>query len=140
MKAVESLNIGPRPFGAGGREGLHGHLGQLGPQTADFGFLLGHSHFGVGDIGLELGLLVDRHDVPLGEDVGLLVELIELLEDPIDLALGGLDPLGLVDGGFGTDGGGKQRRSDDAGAHDDDGDPGEEARGPIHAKPKCSES
>ncbi len=66
-------------------ERAHGHLAQLAAQFRDLGLLGGDPLLGLGDLGVEALLLVDRLDVLLGEDVRLLLEILELVGDPFDL-------------------------------------------------------
>ena len=68
----------------------------------------GDALFSFGDVDVELVLLVDGDGVVLGEDVGLLVEVVELIDDAIDLVL-----LVLDRGGAGDLGVDHRRREDD---------------------------
>ena len=75
----------PEPVAAGADERAHGHLAQLTAQLRDLGLLRGDPLLRRGDLGVEALLLVDRLDVLLGEDVRLLLELLEFVGDPLDL-------------------------------------------------------
>ena len=84
MNVDESVNIGPRPLVPAPMYGLHGDLRQLAAQGVDLGLLLGDLLLGGGDLGVEAVLLVDGRDVVLGEDVGALLEPLELVGDLLD--------------------------------------------------------
>jgi hypothetical protein len=71
--------------GAGAGERAHRDLGEVTTQLVQLGFLGGQPLLGLADLDLELRLVVDRDRVLLGEDVGLLVQAVELVDDALHL-------------------------------------------------------
>ena len=84
------------------------NFGEIALQLCELVLLGGDALFRLGDVDVELVLLVDGDGVVLGEDVGLLVEVVELIDDAIDLVL-----LVLDRGGAGDLGVDHRRREDD---------------------------
>ena len=76
---------GSEHVAAGAGERPHRDLGEIAAQRLELGFLRRDPGPRRGDLVVELVLLVDRDDVVLGEDVGLLLELGELVDDALDL-------------------------------------------------------
>ncbi len=75
------------------------HLAEAPAELFEFGFLGGDRGLGIGDLGVELGLGVDRFDVVLGELVRLLLEAVEFVDDVGDLLPLPVDRLRRRDGG-----------------------------------------
>ncbi len=63
------------------------HLAEIAPQLRQLGFLLTDTRFGVGDLGIECVLGVDRVGVLLTELQRLLLEALQFVDDVFDLLL-----------------------------------------------------
>ncbi len=91
---------------------MHGDGREVASQRHELGFLGGDTCLGVDDLDVELALLVDGLGVVLGEDVGLLVQTVEFVDDPLDLAT-------LIFDGGEHDIGRHERRHEQHGCHQD---------------------
>ena len=76
----------PQDVGTVAGEGPNRHFGEITTERVEFGLFVGDPLFGGDDLDVELILGVDRLGVVLGEDVGLGVQTIELVDDPLDFA------------------------------------------------------
>ena len=84
----------PETVGAGAHERLHGNLGEVATQRLDLRLPVRDLLGGRRDLALQPALLVQRRDVVLGEDVGRLLELLELVGQLLDVLALVVDRIG----------------------------------------------